>query len=124
MTAREFRRVALRLPGVVESAHMGHPDFRVRARVIATLGSPDRGWAMVKLTVEQQELFVRTVPNAFVPVRGGWGRGGATNVRLSAAPIEAVREALTLAWRSRTEHARRPSDDEVRKQKPAHRRSR
>jgi hypothetical protein len=117
MTAREFRRIAQSLPGVVESAHMGHPDFRVRARVIATLGYPHRGWAMVKLTVEQQELFVRGVPNAFEPVPGAWGRGGATNVRLRTATIAAVREALTLAWRNQTERARQPSDGEGRKKK-------
>src|SRR2546430_15116801 len=35
-------------------------------------------WGMVKLTPEQQELFARARPAAFAPVKGGWGRGGAT----------------------------------------------
>ena len=35
MTADRFRRIALRLPGVVEAAHMGHPDFRVGKRIAA-----------------------------------------------------------------------------------------
>jgi len=43
----------------------------------------------------------RTQPAAFAPVEGGWGRGGATNVRLRAAKKGAVREALITAWRNR-----------------------
>ena len=101
MTALEFRRMALSLPQAVEAAHMGHPDFRVAGRIFATLGYPESGWAMVKLTPEQQELFVKTQPAAFAPVKGGWGRGGATNVRLRAAKKGAVCEALMTAWRNR-----------------------
>ena len=44
---------------------MGHPDFRVAGRIFATLGYPRSGWGMVKLTPEQQELFVRAQPAAF-----------------------------------------------------------
>ena len=101
MTAREFRRIALSLPQASEAAHMGHPDFRVAGRIFATLGYPRNGWGMVKLTPEQQELFVKSQPAAFAPVKGGWGRGGATNVRLRAAKKGVVREALITAWRNR-----------------------
>lgn len=98
MTANDFRRIALSLPHTAESAHMGHPDFRVAGRVFASLGYPGPGWGMVKLTPEQQELFVRSQAAAFTPVKGAWGRGGATSVRLRAAPTRPVREALRLAW--------------------------
>ncbi|HTE04087.1 MAG TPA: MmcQ/YjbR family DNA-binding protein [bacterium] len=101
MTAREFRSLALCLPSASEAAHMGHPDFRVAGRIFATLGYPRSGWGMVKLTPEQQELFVRAQPRAFAPVKGTWGRAGATNVRLHAAKKAAVREALTIAWHNR-----------------------
>ncbi|PYP45670.1 MAG: hypothetical protein DMD50_10650 [Gemmatimonadetes bacterium] len=101
MTALEFRRIALTLPQASEATHMGHPDFRVAGHIFATLGYPRSGWGMVKLTREQQELFVRAQPGAFAPVKGGWGRGGATNVRLRAAKQGAVREALITAWRNR-----------------------
>ena len=37
MNAKDFRRIALGLEGVIESAHMGHPDFRVSGRIFATL---------------------------------------------------------------------------------------
>lgn len=101
MTAQEFRTLALSLPEASEAAHMGHPDFRVGGHIFATLGYPRGGWAMVKLTPEQQELFVRAQPRAFAPVEGGWGRAGATQVRLRAAGKGAVRGALAIAWRNR-----------------------
>ncbi len=101
MTATEFRRIALSLPGAIEAAHMGHPDFRAGGKIFATLGYPKAGFGMVALTPEQQELFVRTEPKTFVPVPGGWGKKGSTHVMLRAAKKTAVREALTVAWRNR-----------------------
>ena len=79
---------------------MRHPDFRVRGRIFATLGYPDEAWGMVKLTPEQQAAFVDTRPKVFVPVKGGWGRQGATNVRLDAATARTLRPALATAWRN------------------------
>lgn len=80
---------------------MAHPDFRVAGKIFATLGYPRSGWAMVSLTPDQQELFVRTHPKAFVPVKGKWGEQGATNVVLRHASKAAVREALVIAWRNK-----------------------
>src|SRR5262245_61742142 len=99
MTAEEFRSLALSLPEVAEAAHMGHPDFRVRGKIFATLG-PQEDWGMVKLTPEQQALFVRTEPDVFQPVNGAWGRRGCTYVGLEAATEAAVRQALIAAWRN------------------------
>jgi hypothetical protein len=101
MTEGTFRALALALPHATEGAHMGHPDFRVGGKIFATLGYPGRGWAMVRLSREHQELFVRTRPAAFAPAKGAWGLAGATMVRLAAARKGAVEEALTIAWRER-----------------------
>jgi hypothetical protein len=92
--------MALSLPEASESAHMNHPDFRVGGRIFATLGHPDDGWGMVKLTPEQQRQFVKSEPDVFVPVKGGWGRGGATNVDLAKATEETLYPALITAWRN------------------------
>jgi hypothetical protein len=100
VTPRTFRRLALSLPETSEVGHMGHPDFRVGGRIFATLGAPDDGWGMVKLTPEQQEAFVTAEPSVFVPVQGAWGRGGATSVLLPAAKAKGLRLALTMAWRN------------------------
>jgi hypothetical protein len=100
MTANGFRKVALAMPGACEAGHMGHPDFRVAGKIFATLGYPDDAWGMVKLTPEQQQVFVSTEPHAFVPVRGRWGLGGATNVRLRDARTASVRAAMAAAWQN------------------------
>ena len=98
VTAKEFRRMALDFPETAESAHMDHPDFRVGGKIFATLGYPKSGWAMVKLFPDQQAEFVADEPKAFVPVKGGWGRRGATNVILKSARKSSVKRALGAAW--------------------------
>ena len=99
MTANEFRALALSLPEAAEGEHMGHPDFRVRKKIFATLG-PDQAWGMVKLTPDQQATFVRTERDVFQPMNGAWGRRGCTRVELAGASEPSVRQALTLAWRN------------------------
>lgn len=101
MTAADFRRLALALPGVVEGAHMGHADFRVGGKIFATLGHPAAGWGMVKLAPEAQRIFLTAHPGMFIPVKGGWGQQGATNVLLRAARSAPLREALRAAWSER-----------------------
>jgi len=100
MTAEGFRKLALRLPEAAESAHMAHPDFRVRGKIFATLGYPDADHGMVKLTPEQQQALVEAEPEIYAPVPGGWGRKGATHVRLRRAKAKSLGLALTLAWRN------------------------
>jgi hypothetical protein len=100
MTSEDFRKLALSFPEATESAHMSHPDFRVRGKIFATLSYPDKGWAMVKLTPLQQDTLVRSEPDAFAPVKGGWGLRGATSVRLKAARKASTRSALAVAWRN------------------------
>ena len=99
MTADEFRKLALALPEAVESAHMGHPDFRVGGKIFATLG-PEGDWGMAKLTPEQQATFLRTGPKVFEPAAGAWGKGGSTLVRLKNARKSTVEQALMMAWRN------------------------
>jgi hypothetical protein len=94
-----FRRIALSLPEAVEQAHMKHPDFRVRGRIFATLGYPDKNWGMVVLTPQDQRELVAEIPAAFRAVKGGWGRKGCTLVRLDAVAEDMLGHALTLAWR-------------------------
>ena len=100
MKANDFRTLALSFPEAIESAHMDHPDFRVRGKIFATLGYPDKDSGVVKLNPDEQRNFVRSDPNVFQPVKGAWGRRGNTSVQLSTAKIENVREALGAAWRN------------------------
>lgn len=99
MTANEFRKVALRFPESVEQSHMGHPDFRVRGKIFATLGA-DEDWGMVKLTPQQQTPLVAEQPAVFQPASGAWGRRGCTIIQLKGANKLIVRQALLSAWRN------------------------
>jgi len=98
MTPSDFRRLALSFPEATEQSHMDHPDFRVAGKIFATLGYPEQGWAMVKLTPVEQEMFKKSHPTFFVPCAGAWGRRGATSIRLEAARKPTVRRALQAAW--------------------------
>lgn len=99
MSGDEFRSLALGLPETSESAHMSHPDFRVGGKIFATLG-PDEDWGMVKLTPDEQVVYMRADPDVFHPANGAWGRRGCTIVRLCNAEESIVRDALAAAWRN------------------------
>jgi hypothetical protein len=104
MNAAGYRRIALRLPGAEEHAHMNHPDFRVGGKIFATLGYPKPGWAMIKLTPEQQAEFLEEHPDSFVAVKGKWGAQGCTNVLLKYAKEASVERALKAAWLNHAPH--------------------
>jgi hypothetical protein len=103
MTAEDFRRLALNLEGAEESSHMGSPDFRVGGRIFATLAAQSQGYGNLMLTPEVQQQFVAEAPEIFIPIAGGWGRNGATQVRLSAANEDLLAGALRTAWKIRVE---------------------
>ena len=98
MTPDDFRSIALGLPEAVESAHMDHPDFRVRGKIFATLGYPDARYGVVKLTPDQQRAFMDAHPEVFVPAAGAWGARGMTSVLLKSLGKRVAREALNAAW--------------------------
>lgn len=100
MTAKDFRQLALALPETEERQHMDHPDFRVAGKIFATLGYPDKTRGMVKLSPEDQHNFSKDYPDTFIPVKGTWGRRGATSVHLKATKKEVLRKAISAAWRN------------------------
>ena len=97
MTNDDFRRLALKISGAIQRAHMHHPDFRIAGKIFASLGVPDQNWGMVKLTREQQRAFIEKAPQIFKPSSGAWGRQGYTNVYLPAASVTIIRTALDAA---------------------------
>jgi hypothetical protein len=99
LNENDFRRIALGMTDTIESAHMGHPDFRVNGRIFATLHH-DRRTGMVALTPEQQQRFMQEDPASFTPESGAWGRGGSTRVRLDAVDEDTLGDAMTLAWQN------------------------
>ena len=100
MTANDFRKIARSLPETEERSHMSHPDFRVAGKIFATLGYPDKTRGMVKLSPEDQHYFSKDHPDTFVPVKGAWGKKGATSVVLKAAKKDVLTKAIHAAWRN------------------------
>jgi len=114
MTPDQFRSLVLRCPDSVEKTHHSHPDFRVQGKIFATLGYPDTGWAMVRLTPEQQEEFVRDHPEVFSPVKGACGLQGATRVRLAKARKVILQSAVQAAWQNAVTAGRQPRRSKAR----------
>ena len=102
MTVDDFRKLALSFPDTEERAHMNHPDFRVKGKIFATLGAPDKDWGMVALTPEEQQNYLAAAPEVFTPAAGAWGRGGSTMVRLKAAKKPLVKKAMQTAWAAKS----------------------
>ena len=118
MTAADFRRIALSLDGAEEGSHMGAVDFRVGGHIFATLAHVKQSLGNLMLTPEMQAQFVGEAPDVFVPVAGGWGRMGATHIRLNRSNRDILTGALHAAWKLRVDknaaararaRARRPS---------------
>ena len=115
MKASDFRRIALSLEGAEEGSHMGAADFRVGGRIFATLASQAQGYGNLMLTLEQQEEFVRELPEVFLPIAGGWGRMGATHIRLVQANEDVLTGALRAAWTLRKEKTLKTKKKRVRR---------
>jgi hypothetical protein len=101
-TVAIFRMLALTVPNAIESAHMGHPDFRVlcadgKLRIFATLSAEVNGRGVLKLTLDQQASFCEELPQVFEPCGGGWGRMGMTYVHLDRVDQDTLLGALTTA---------------------------
>ncbi len=103
MKAADFRRIALSFEGADVGSHMGAADFRVGGRIFATLASQKEGYGNLMLAPEQQAEFVQELPEVFLPVHGGWGRMGATHIRLAKASEDVLVGALRTAWMLRRE---------------------
>src|SRR5438105_10030201 len=101
MKADDFRRIALSLPGASESAHMGHPDFRVSGKIFATLGYTNEESGVIILPPDEQGRIVRAHPAIFMPIKGAWGRQGSTQVNLAAVDAATLRSAMVAAWRKK-----------------------
>ncbi len=93
MNTEKFRAVVLAVPGMVEGRHMGHADFRLNDRVVASLTS-DEEFGHLWLSPEQQAAIVAEFPGQFEPLNGAWGARGWTRVVLRAAKAGPVRGAV------------------------------
>jgi hypothetical protein len=96
MKAVDFRRIACAMPDVDELCSRGCFQFRVAGNTFATLET--QSLAVVRITPDQQALFIGQAPHVFVKVLGREGRTGKTLIRLDAANEETAKYALAAAW--------------------------
>jgi hypothetical protein len=96
-TLSDFRRIALSMPETEELNGMGYLNFRTGRKSFATL---EDTIAVIRLTRDQQAIFVATAPEVFAPDSSGWGRLGNTVIRLEVADEATVKVAVATAWRN------------------------
>ena len=101
MNVNDFRELALGFDDAEESSHMGAADFRVGGRIFATLAHEQLGFGNLMLSPELQQSLIAEAPEVFLPVAGGWGRQGATHIRLAEATPQQLLRGLQLAWNLR-----------------------
>ena len=82
---------------------MGAADFRVGGHIFATLAHESEGYGNLMLSPDLQADFIGDAPAVFLPVKGGWGRMGATHVRLAEVTEDVLAGALRAAWKVRVE---------------------
>jgi hypothetical protein len=94
-TLSDFRRIALSMPETEELNGMGYLNFRTGRKSFATI---EDTMVVIRLTCDQQAIFVATAPDVFAPDSSGWGRLGNTVVRLEVADEATVKVAVATAW--------------------------
>jgi hypothetical protein len=96
-TLSDFRRIALSMPETEELNGMGYPNFRAGRKSFATIEDTT---VVIRLTPDQQAIFVATAPEVFARDSSGWGRLGNTVMRLERADEATVKVAVATAWRN------------------------
>jgi predicted DNA-binding protein (MmcQ/YjbR family) len=99
LTPERVRALVGELPDTQEGMHHGHPDFRVRKKIFATL-SEDEDRAALRLGFVEARELARTEPKAFRLVSDrepiAW-----LSVLLAKADEDQFADLLEEAWRLR-----------------------
>ena len=97
ITADELRQVVQSLPEAEERETWGHPTFRVRDKMFATM-SDDGRQATVKATKEEQAALITAAPETF-GFPAYVGRHGWVSIQLATVDPAELRELVVEAWR-------------------------
>jgi hypothetical protein len=97
MNIATARRIALSMPEAEQKRHHGHPDFRVKNKIFATLW-PKENRAVLKLSLGDQHNLVESSPRIFS--KNAWSHQGWTNVHLKEISEKLFRDLVERAWRN------------------------
>ncbi len=92
-----LQQFALALPETAVTLRAGIQTFRVKKKDFATI-NPAKYRATVKLTPEDQDVFLAMGQGALYPVPNYWGKLGWTHLDLEKATWEMCQDALQIAW--------------------------
>jgi hypothetical protein len=94
----DVRAIALSFPEAVEQETWGHPTFRVRSKMFASMD--DAGASVsLKASIEAQAALVGSEPETFAVARYV-GQHGWVSVDLARVDPEEMAELLEDAWRA------------------------
>lgn len=117
VTIETCRNLALDFPDVVEQDHFGKPSFRINKKIFMTF-HPDGNLAMIKLTELNQSIFTAAQPEIVYPVKGFWGRQGATMFDLAKVKKSLFASALKSAYENIASKKSSKTKIKKRKMKP------
>lgn len=98
MTVDDARRLLLSFEGAYEASHHGHPDFRVKKGIFATLWT-DKGTCVLRLPMELAEHEAATREGCKLVSR--YGGTGWLSIELAQADSEQFMELAEIAWQAR-----------------------
>lgn len=100
MTVEQAREIALAQPEAFESAHNGHPDFRIPQGIFASLW-PDQDRSVLRLPPPLADGLAKQAPETFRIV-SRYGGMGWVSVTLSKVDLDEFRSLMETAWQART----------------------
>jgi len=94
-SAADVRALAMALPEVEEAPHFESASFRVRGKILATLGTET---CTLKLPREIQESLSQSDPRA-IELPAHWGKYGWTTITLAEFEPGRLAELIAMSWR-------------------------
>ena len=95
--AEEFRTVALSLPEATEKETWGHPTFRARDKMFASMAE-DGSTGTVKATKQEQAALLAAAPDTFF-VPAYVGQHGWVGINLPLVDPGELQDLIVEAWR-------------------------
>lgn len=96
VSAKKFAALALSMAGTDMAPHFDRQAFKKNKKIFASL-HPETLAAMVKLTPEQQSVYLQMPGEIFSPASGAWGKSGYTVFNLKKINTTLAKEVLQLA---------------------------
>jgi hypothetical protein len=92
-----IRSLLLNFDEMVESTHFEKISFCFRKKIVATFDS-NKEQLSVKLSLIDQDVFMKSFPNSVKQITNSWGRKGWTYVDLSSIPYEVLQDICQLSY--------------------------